>query len=145
MSYQDADFFKELLAMFKLECQEHLESIDTGMKKLAESPPEDERVETLETVFRAAHSLKGAARTVGQADLEPIGQSLEYTFAKLKQKDIKTSTEIFNDLSSILHEIVTKLSALLVTLNEEGKLEGDKMEVMRLIDEVNGKIGLMGE
>jgi len=145
MSYQDAEFFKELLAMFKMECQEHLDTMDSGLKKLAESPSDAERTETLETVFRAAHSLKGAARTVGQTDLEPIGQSLEYTFAKLKQKDIKSSIEIFNELSSLLHEIISKLSGLLTTLNEQGKLEGDKMEIMRLIDEVNNKIGLMGE
>ena len=99
MSYQDTEFFKELLAMFKVECQEHLDVMDSGLKKLAESLPDAERIEVMETVFRAAHSLKGAARTVGQTDLEPVGQSLEHTFAKLKLKDINASIEIFNELS----------------------------------------------
>jgi len=122
-----------------------LDVMDSGLKKLAESLPDAERIEVLETVFRAAHSLKGAARTVGQTDLEPIGQSLEHTFAKLKIKDINASIEIFNELSTVLHDIIGKLSGLLGKINEQGKLEGDNMEIMRLVEEVDNKIGLLDE
>ena len=49
---------------------------------IGEKPlPPGERRHLVETVFRAAHSLKGASRAVNFAEVESICQSLENVFA----------------------------------------------------------------
>jgi two-component system chemotaxis sensor kinase CheA len=64
----------ELRDLFKVECEEHLLSLDAGLLRL-EKNPEEKAV--LEEVFREAHSLKGAARMLGVGDVEVIAHHLE--------------------------------------------------------------------
>ncbi len=137
---QDPDFFKELVSMFKIEAKEHLDTISSGLLQLKKNPHGKERVEISETVFRAAHSLKGAARTVGLVDIESISQSLEKLFSIIKQKEV----EIPSTLSNTLNQIINILGELISTMNEQGKLTGDKSSLTRLIDEVNENAVIMG-
>jgi len=139
MNIQDAEFFKELLAMFKLESKEHLATIDSGLNELEEMPSSEKRKEILETVFRAAHSLKGAARTVGLMDIEPFGQSLESLFGVLKQKEINMTAQIYQ----LLHSTVDNLGTLIFTMDEQGKLKEDKSKLSRIMDDVNQYIRLL--
>jgi len=139
MNIQDAEFFKELLAMFKLESKEHLATIDSGLNELEEMPTSEKRKEILETVFRAAHSLKGAARTVGLMDIEPFGQSLESLFGVLKQKEINMTAQIYQ----LLHSTVDNLGTLIFTMDEQGKLKEDKSKLSRIMDDVNQYIRLL--
>ena len=132
----DPEFFKELLSMFKLECQEHIQSMRDGIAKLEVIEPSDEQVEISETIHRAAHSLKGAARTIGLADVEPICQSLESCFSVLKREKIELPMELL----SMLKRAVDGLDALLNTLDESGKVTGDKSELTLLIDDINSKV-----
>jgi len=57
---------QELCSLFKMESEEHLQHLDEGLLRL-ESSPQDSAI--LEEVFRAAHSLKGAARMLGVSDV----------------------------------------------------------------------------
>jgi len=139
MNIQDVEFFKELLAMFKLESKEHLATIDSGLNELEEMPSSEKRKEILETVFRAAHSLKGAARTVGLMDIEPFGQSLESLFGVLKQKEINMTAQIYQ----LLHSTVDNLGTLIFTMDEQGKLKEDKSKLSRIMDDVNQYIRLL--
>ena len=70
MNVQDAEFFKELLAMFRMETEEHIQSIKSGLQELEKDPAPDKKSEIVEVIFKAAHSLKGAARTVGLVDID---------------------------------------------------------------------------
>jgi two-component system chemotaxis sensor kinase CheA len=135
MNVQDAEFFKELLAMFRMETEEHIQTIQTGLQQLEKAPGSEKRAEVLEVVFRAAHSLKGAARTVGLVDVEPVGLSLESLFSSMRQKDITLSDEIF----SMLHEVITKLGELIANIDDTGKITGNKSEVTALMENVNSK------
>jgi len=139
MDDKDSEFFKELVSMFKMEAKEHLDTISSGLPQLEKTPHGKERTEILETIFRAAHSLKGAARTVGLVDIEPIGQSLEKLFSIIKQKDANISSA----LSDTLYQITDTLGELIFTMDEQGKLTGDKSSLTRLIDEVNENIVIM--
>lgn len=84
MSAKDDEFLQSLRETFAIEAQEHLEAISTGLLELEKSPSEADRKRLVETVFRAAHSLKGAARAVNFHDIELICQSLEDAFASWK-------------------------------------------------------------
>ena len=78
MSTRDDDFLKTLRATFKVEAEEHLQTMATGLLELEKSSDEDARRRLVEDVFRAAHSLKGAARAVDVTEIESLCQSLEY-------------------------------------------------------------------
>lgn len=140
MNYQDEDFFKQLLSMFKLETEEHIGVITTGLVKMQEELSENERTDLLESVFRAAHSLKGAARTVGLTDIEPIGQSLENVFSIMKNKKMNCPDELFNMLS----QSIQMLDVLISSMDEKGKIVEDKTELTRLIDKINEHMVLVG-
>ncbi len=132
----DPEFFKELLSMFRMECDEHIQCMRTGIKKLGEIPPSEEQVELSETIHRAAHSLKGAARTIGLADVEPLCQSLESCFSVLKRQKIEMPAELL----SMLQRAVDGLETLLSTLDESGKVTGEKAELTLLIDDINSMV-----
>ncbi len=140
MSYLDEDFFKQLLSMFKLESDEHVGVITSGLVKMQENLSEEDRTNLLESVFRAAHSLKGAARTVGLTDIEPIGQSLENVFSIMKNKKMDLSVELFN----MLNQAMKMLGILISSMDEQGKIIQDKSELTRLIDRINEHMVLIG-
>lgn len=140
MVSNDSDFFKELISMFKMESEEHINTIVSGLSQLEKTPASDEQMTIAETIHRAAHSLKGAARTIGLADVEPVCQSLESIFCILKKQKVDLSTEVIE----LINRVVEGLGNWLSALSEDGKLDGDKSELMRLIDEINSQIALIG-
>ena len=79
------DFIRELRATFRIEAAEHLQSMAEGLDSLARIPEEPARSPVVETIFRAAHSLKGAARAADFSDIETLCQSLESLFASWKR------------------------------------------------------------
>ena len=81
----------------------------------------------------SAHSLKGAARTIGLTEIEPICQSLESTFGVLKKQKLVIQPELFD----MLKRAVDRLGKLLSSLNDEGKVSGDKSELIQLIDDIS--------
>jgi two-component system chemotaxis sensor kinase CheA len=79
------DFLRELRATFRIEAGEHLQAISSGLEQLEKTTQPSERQPLIETVFRAAHSLKGAARAVDFGTIESQCQSLESLFAAWKR------------------------------------------------------------
>jgi two-component system chemotaxis sensor kinase CheA len=109
------DFLKHLMATFKIEAQEHIAAITSGLIELEKASEVERQVETLETVFREIHSLKGAARSVNMTEIEAICQSLESIFAGLKRKEIFLSPDLFD----IFHKAFDIMSKLLVSAYAE--------------------------
>ena len=68
----DEKFLKRLLTTFQAEAREHIQAISSGLVDLENASTEEVRTSTLETIFRAAHSLKGAARAVNSRDVETV-------------------------------------------------------------------------
>ncbi len=64
----------ELAGLFRDEAEEHLRMLERGLLHL-ESQPDDAAV--LEEVLREAHSMKGAARMLGLADIEVLSHGME--------------------------------------------------------------------
>jgi two-component system chemotaxis sensor kinase CheA len=85
MASKDDEFLQSLRATFRVEAAEHLQAIAQGLVALEASTEPEARRKLIETIFRAAHSLKGAARAVNFIDVETICQSLEDTFSSWKQ------------------------------------------------------------
>ena len=82
---RNEDFLRELRATFRIEAAEHLRAMDEGLERLAGLPDAQERAPHVESIFRAAHSLKGAARAADFGDIESLCQSLETLFSAWKR------------------------------------------------------------
>jgi two-component system chemotaxis sensor kinase CheA len=109
MGNADKELLKKLLATFKVEAEEHIQAISSGLIELEKVPSLEQQAEIVETVFREAHSLKGAARAVNLVEGEGVCQSLESLFAQLKSGEVTVSQELFDHL----HQTVDSLRSML--------------------------------
>ncbi|HTU67345.1 MAG TPA: response regulator [Steroidobacteraceae bacterium] len=103
MSPGDEEFLRQLRATFRVEAAEHLQAIASGLVSLEKSGDAGDRPAIVETVFRAAHSLKGAARAVDFNEIETLCQSLESLFA-LWKRDLATLTTSSLDAAHLAHD-----------------------------------------
>src|SRR3989338_6235229 len=109
MTQQNDDFLKRLLATFRIEADEHIKAMSSGLIELEKNPAADRYAEIVETVFREVHSLKGAARAVNLKDIELVCQPLESVFSALKNKQLAFSQPLLD----LLYQIVDALGGLL--------------------------------
>ncbi|MBM4277595.1 MAG: response regulator [Deltaproteobacteria bacterium] len=124
---KDDDFLKRLLATFKIEAQEHVRALSSGLIDLERASTAEKRQEMTETIFRVAHSLKGAARSVNLTDIEAICQSLESVFAALRRQEVALSPELFD----LLHKAVDSLNGLLLSVGAE-RTASEKFRLTKL-------------
>jgi two-component system, chemotaxis family, sensor kinase CheA len=109
MKTQDTEFLARLRAAFEAEAAEHLQTISTGLLDLEKHAATAEAEPLIETIFRAAHSLKGAARAVNLTGVEAVCQALESVFAALKRQSLTFDENLFE----LLYETVDVLGQLL--------------------------------
>src|SRR6266566_3886756 len=105
----DTKFLKRLLATFQTEAREHIQAIASGLLELEKTSEQQIEASLLDSIFRAAHSLKGAARSVNLHEIETVCQGLENVFAALKRRQLATSPSLFD----LLHQAITALGRLL--------------------------------
>ncbi|HZL46310.1 MAG TPA: response regulator [Opitutaceae bacterium] len=111
MRTKEDEFLKQLRATFKVEAAEHLQAIAAGLLELEQTPAPEARRKIVETVFRAAHSLKGAARAVDFTEIESLCQSLEDVFAVWKRQESAPSSTVLDTLHRTLDAIAAVMSA----------------------------------
>jgi len=128
MVKKDNGFQKRLLSTFKVEAAEHLQALSSGLIELERTPAAEEQMQVIESVFREAHSLKGAARAVGLAEMESVCQSAENVFSAMKREDLALSRALFD----VLHDAVDALDKLLRSVGVEPS-GGEKAPIAELI------------
>ena len=87
----------ELRELFQTESDEHLQVLDDGLLRLETSPGD---TKTLEEVFRAAHSIKGAARMLGVSKVEAIAHHMEDELGQVKRGAITLSSDAIDRYSA---------------------------------------------
>jgi two-component system chemotaxis sensor kinase CheA len=132
MKKQDDDFLKRLLSTFKIEAAEHIKALSSGLIDLEKVAAENQ-VQIVEAVFREAHSLKGAARAVNNADIEAICQSMEGVFSALKCREVTLSSGMLD----VLHRALRCLERLLSFVESELPVV-EKSETASLIRQLEG-------
>src|SRR3990172_8764190 len=110
MATNNNGFLKKLLATFRVEADEHLQAMSSGLIELEKAPAGVRQTELVEKIFREAHSLKGAARAVNLTEIETVCHSLESVFAALKGKHLVVSAPLFD----LLHQAIRALGGLSV-------------------------------
>ena len=101
---------KELMVTFQAELQEHLSTLNKGLLLLERNPAPDERTNLLTDIFRAAHSIKGAARAVNLKDIETIAHRVEDVLAKIRDGNLSFTPHHFDALLKALDAIGTAMS-----------------------------------
>jgi len=92
----------ELLAIFSAETEENLRQMEEAFVRL-ESTPDD--VETLQAIFRAAHTIKGNAAGLGFPALAKFAHALEDVLDRIRSGALALSTS----LATVLLEAVDGL------------------------------------
>src|SRR5258708_588660 len=110
MADKNQELLKRLLATFKVEAEEHISLISSGLRELEKVSSPGEQMKIIESVFREAHSLKGAARSVNLVRIESTCQSLEGLFARLKAQEVSLSPELLGQLYQMVDTLPTLLS-----------------------------------
>ncbi len=108
MDKKKEDFLKRLLATFRVEADEHINALSSGLIQLEKTTDDGDRTAIIETLYREAHSLKGAARSVDLSEIESICQHLESVLGKLKHRGLVYDPGIFD----VLHRAVDIIGQL---------------------------------
>lgn len=81
--------------LFFEESAEHLQALNQNLLALENNP---ERLELLDSIFRAAHTLKGMSATMGFDSIAKLTHEMENLLDKLRERKISLSTAIVNNL-----------------------------------------------
>lgn len=84
-------------AAFYVEAEEHLEHMEAALLQLEDAPRD---TELLNTIFRAAHSIKGASLTFGIEEVGKFTHVLENLLDRLRDGTLTTSSELVELLLS---------------------------------------------
>jgi two-component system chemotaxis sensor kinase CheA len=117
-----------LLATFKIEAREIIQAMAASLAILEKAPSAWEQPEAIESVFRSAHSLKGAARAVNSKDIESLCHSMESVFTGLKRREIAAPPALFD----LFYRALDALDALLRRL-DPGQGAVEKPDVTELV------------
>ncbi len=115
MNSSSEEFFKKLLDTFKIEAEEHLQSISNCVLDLEATMDSVRSDEIIELALREAHSLKGASRAVNLFDIANICQSLEDVFSMIRKNEIKLTPNLFD----LVHRTVDLMSDIIVNQNSD--------------------------
>src|SRR5262245_58899568 len=87
----------ELLAEFVTEAREHLAGVEGQLLDI-ESGGADVNVDLVNTVFRAIHSVKGAAGFLGLTTVNKLAHSLENVLGKMRNHELAPTSPIVDTM-----------------------------------------------
>lgn len=131
MGLKEQEFLKKLLATFRIEAEEHLQAVSSGLLVLEKAQHPQEQVKDVENIFREVHSLKGAARAVDRREIETVCQRMESVFALWKRGELSISVDLFD----VLYQAVDVLQKLLAGLNTDGPVS-EKLPMHSLLEQL---------
>lgn len=105
----------QYLEIFIDETAEHIQSLSDNIMAL-ESEPEDHDV--INEIFRAAHSLKGMAGTMGFKRMQHLTHDMENVFQEVRNDKIKVNGDIIDVLFQCLDAIEGYLNIIKETSDE---------------------------
>lgn len=89
----------QYLDIFIDESNEHLQNLNTQILNLESDP---ENMDTINEIFRAAHSLKGMAGTMGYKRMQTLTHDMENVFSEVRNGNIKVSPNMVDILFQCL-------------------------------------------
>jgi two-component system chemotaxis sensor kinase CheA len=99
----------EYMPMFLAEAQEHLQELNLAIVRLEDNPRDRD---TVDEIFRAAHSLKGMSATMGFAQIAKLTHEMEDVFELLRQRDEGLSREAIDTVLACLDALTGAFEAI---------------------------------
>ena len=107
---ESQELFRERLSeIFLTEAGERLTELSDGLLQLRDCSADAEYSFLLESVHRAAHSLKGAARAVGDTQVESASGDLESAFLRAR----RAGDRFYREELDSLHQAVGALRSMI--------------------------------
>ncbi len=124
----------QYLEIFLDETNEHLQSLNTQILNLEQNPEDSD---TINEIFRAAHSLKGMAGTMGYKRMQNLTHDMENVFSEVRAGNIKVGPEMIDTLFQCL-DALQEYTDNIKNTSDEGT--NDNEPLIKLLNEyLNGK------
>ncbi|MDY3909989.1 MAG: chemotaxis protein CheA [Eubacterium sp.] len=126
----------QYLDLFIDETKEHLQSLNEHILVL-EKEPED--ADTVNEIFRAAHTLKGMAGTMGFARMQRLTHDLENVFSEIRNGNMKANAKLIDVLFRGLDALESYLD-IISTEGNEGTEDNEDIinDLNSLLEEQSG-------
>lgn len=113
----------QYLEIFIDETSEHIQSLSDCIMTLEKEP---ENKDTINEIFRAAHSLKGMAGTMGFKRMQRLTHDMENVFQEVRSEKVKVTSEMIDILFQCLDAIEKYLDVIKST-SDEGTEENEAL------------------
>lgn len=126
----------QYLEIFIDETKEHVQSLNTQILELEQEP---DNSDVVNEIFRAAHSLKGMAGTMGFKRMQTLTHDMENVFSEVRNGNIKVNAGMID----ILFQCLDALEEYLANIQEsadEGTNDNEPI-IKALNDILNGNSG----
>lgn len=126
------------ITMFLEESRENLQNLNENLLELEKQPS---NINTINEIFRVAHSLKGMSATMGFTEMSNLTHKMENILELFKSKQLNINSEII----TLLFQCLDMLSMMVEDI-EEGKAEGhdtsDLVERLHMFSIVKDEIAI---
>ena len=126
----------QYLEIFLDETKEHLQNLNTQILELEQ---DSENMGTINEIFRAAHSLKGMAGTMGYKRMQNLTHDMENVFSEVRNGAIKVQPAMIDILFQCLDALEGYVSLIQET-SDEGTDDNEPL-IKALNDILNSKGG----
>ena len=126
----------QYLDIFIDETSEHIQALSDNIMILENEP---ENKDTINEIFRAAHSLKGMAGTMGFKRMQHLTHDMENVFSEVRNDNIKVNSEMIDLLFNCLDAIEAYLDNVKST-SDEGT-EDNEVLIKKLNAYLDGSAG----
>ena len=123
----------QYLEIFLDETKEHLQNLNTRILELEADP---EATDTINEIFRAAHSLKGMAGTMGYKRMQTLTHDMENVFSEVRNGNIKVQPEMIDVLFRCL-DALEEYTDNIQNTADEGTNDNEEL-IRQLNDILNG-------
>ncbi len=124
----------QYLEIFIEETKEHLQTLNEQLLVLEKEP---DNSETINEIFRAAHSLKGMAGTMGYKRMQRLTHDMENVFSEVRSNKINVSAELIDIVFQCLDALEEYLDNI-VNNSDEGTNDNEPI-IQRLNAVLNGE------
>ncbi len=120
----------QYLEIFLDETKEHLQNLNTQILDLESNP---ENMDTINEIFRAAHSLKGMAGTMGYKRMQTLTHDMENVFSEVRNGNIKVQPEMIDVLFQCLDALEEYTNNIQETADEG---TNDNEPLIKLLNDI---------
>ena len=128
----------QYLEIFLDETKEHLQNLNTQILNLESDA---ENMDTINEIFRAAHSLKGMAGTMGYKRMQTLTHDMENVFSEVRNGNIKVQPDMIDVLFQCL-DALEEYTANIQSSADEGT--NDNEALIKQLNEILENKGMPG-